>query len=101
MTIYDTEMAMGSSRSMHHEGVNLNAMEALGFCIARCFESCIDHQEFDAYRPKRTLEVFKFSITAYPGELRPKKAVLYNEVPHNGQLQAHNTTKRRSVISNA
>lgn len=38
---------------MHYEGVGLNAMKALGYCIARRFEHCIVHHGFDAYRPKK------------------------------------------------
>lgn len=61
-------MAVGLSRSMDIEGANLNAMKVLGHRIARRFEHCIYHQGFDAFRPKKTLEVFGSRIESIQGK---------------------------------
>ncbi len=38
---------------MNYEDVNVNAMKALGYRIARRFEHCRVHHGFDAYRPNK------------------------------------------------
>ena len=53
---------------MHYEGVNLNAMEALRYRIARHFEHCIILHRFNAYRPEEVRSLQKSNIVSIKGK---------------------------------